>query len=55
MARYRIKFRGPVSRQLVHWIEQLIPVLREVPPETTVIVQVETVDPSQDEPGEVTS
>lgn len=51
--RYRLKFRGPLSRQLVRWIERLIPLLREVPSDTTVIVEVETHVPiDDDETGE---
>lgn len=40
MPRYRVIFRGPVSRALVQWIERLIPVLRQAPPDTEVTVEV---------------
>lgn len=51
MSRFRIRFAGPVSRQLVQWIERLIPVLRDAPPEVRVTVEIDAqgTDPPEDE------
>lgn len=48
--RYKIRFRGPLSRQLVRWIERLIPVLRDAPPEVEVTVEIDAraTDPPDD-------
>lgn len=42
--RYRIVFSGGVSRSLVDWIAQLIPLLRNAPADTRVTVHVDRIN-----------
>lgn len=43
--RYKIHVSGPVSRAVVQWLYQLIPVLRRAPKNVVVTVEVKDDDP----------
>lgn len=47
---FRIKLIGPVSRSLVRWLEQVVPVLRKAPPDVRVTVEIERDEGADDEP-----
>jgi hypothetical protein len=38
--RYRIVFSGPVSSGIVRWLQALIPVLRDMPADVEVVVEI---------------
>lgn len=52
MPRYRIVLRNGASRSVIDWLRVLLPVLRRVPADLRVKVEIERVEPpGEDDPS----